>query len=339
MLTKADSVVARGLNTTVEVVARLRRRLESFIRRNPSLGPHDLLTRVRAELARIEPKLARAIEGGVLSSWAGSALALSRELVPAESPSGMFAHVVLPPLIPPSPPFGSTWLVSQPDHPDVRWPAVEAAARQLIGQRIVTPEEYQELEADARAQSFAIARMVTGPAVVAVRDAIAEAVMYGGGLRRFRANVGQVMNAAGLTDSQVETIYRTHTEMARGAGVMQVLGHPLIADEFPYVAWDATHDARVRPDHLAMESAGLSGTNIYRADDPLIRWAWPPAAWNCRCHVTPLTVEDAAAAGVAEAMEWVRTGTPPDRPAWVSSVPIRVPRNWPARDGRIRAVA
>jgi uncharacterized protein with gpF-like domain len=42
------------------------------------------------------------------------------------------------------------------------------------------------------------------------------------------------------------------------------------------LAYYATHDARVRDDHLAMETLGLDGTNIYRADDPIWREYLPP---------------------------------------------------------------
>ncbi len=96
----------------------------------------------------------------------------------------------------------------------------------------------------------------------------------------------------------------------------------------PYVAWDAKNDHKTRQDHSAMMEAGLDGTNIYRADDPAIRRVWAPCGYECRCKMRPVTVEEAAAAGVAEAIAWLETGETPVEPARVGSVPIQAPKGW-----------
>lgn len=53
-------------------------------------------------------------------------------------------------------------------------------------------------------------------------------------------------------------------------------------------------------------------------------------ASNCRCFINPISLEMAAARGVKEAIEWLRTGIPPANPQWVASVPYIVPPNWQA---------
>ncbi len=129
-----------------------------------------------------------------------------------------------------------------------------------------------------------------------------------------------------------------HTLQAAGAGQRAVLDHPLVADEFPYLLWSATHDTRVRPEHLKMEWWGPGECAVYRRDDPMWDTLWPPASYNCRCHATPLSLEDAVSHGSHEAREWLRTGRPPITPAWAARpYPITPPPGWPT-GGRVGAV-
>lgn len=136
------------------------------------------------------------------------------------------------------------------------------------------------------------------------------------------------VGASALTPAHVETVFRTNVLGAYAAGQKAVLAHPAVRSEFPYVAWYATRDTRVRPDHRAMETAGLDGTNVFRADDPALLAVWPPAGWNCRCKVVLLTLEDAAARGVREAIAWLASGLPPARPQFVAAVPLVLPAGW-----------
>jgi hypothetical protein len=101
-----------------------------------------------------------------------------------------------------------------------------------------------------------------------------------------------------------------------------------VRDEFVYLLWSATHDGRVDPDHLAMEKAGLNGTAVYRADDPIFNTHFPPIRWQCRCVVIPLSVADAAEYGCAEAKRWLETGEPPAQPEFVGEVPAQIPPGW-----------
>jgi len=324
-----DRLISGGLAAALAAVRRARRRVASVARRYRSASPAAVVELARAEIARAEPELARVLAAGVLAAWVAAARGPARELPPADDPDPA----------PPAPPFGPLPLAPAGDDPDrpVRWPALDAAARDLLARRAVTPSEFERLGDDARRTAFTVARAVSADAVAAVRDAVAAGVLRGGGLAGFRRAAAAALDEAGMSEPEVEALYRTHTALARAAGTRAVLDHPDVQTEFPYVAWHATRDGRVRPDHLAMEAAGIAGTNVYRADDPQIRRAWPPCGWNCRCVVRPVTLEDAAAAGVPEARVWLRTGTPPARPAWVESVPVIVPRGWPtAGDGRVR---
>lgn len=293
-------------------VRRARARVAAYARRNPYLSGAELIAKLRAELGGAEPELVAAVEKGILGAWLAGARGPAREVPPPDGPPEPAA-------------------AGDDPEPVVRFPAIEAGVRDLMRKNLVTADEYLELAEDAREAAFTVARAVSADAVGAVRAAVARDLVEGGGLRDFSAAVGPMLEATGLADHQIEAVYRTQTGLARAAGMRAVLDHPLVGDEFPYVRWAATRDGRVRPDHLAMETSGIQGSDIYRCDDPQLRRVWPPCSWNCRCIVIPTDVETAAAAGIYEARQWLLTGIPPVEPVWVQSVPVELPDGWPDR--------
>ena len=307
----------RGLSSALSAVRRVRRRVESYARQYRYLSAAELVAKLRAELGNAEPALVAALEKGILVAWvsAARAPALDAAIPPSEPPDAI----------------GRAPRAFGGDEPPVRFPAVEAGVKDLLSRRIVTPDEYLELTEDAKGAAYTVARGVSAAAVGAVRDAVARDLISGGGLRDFSRSVGPLLAEAGLAEHQVESLYRTQTGLARAAGMQKVLANPIVGEEFPYCAYDATHDARTRPDHMALERLGIQGTNIYRTDDPVIRRYWAPWAWNCRCLVRLLSIEDAAAAGIFEARLWLRTGVPPEIPARVPDPGFALPKGWPDR--------
>ena len=316
-----QNLIERQLAAALKAVRALRARAIRFARQNPLLDSGQLVAKVQAELGATEPRLARAIETGILAAWLGAARGPARDAAP---PSRDVFGVEPP--VPPGPPSGAPF---DPEEGGIRFPGIEAAVRDLMARDVLTEGEFLRLAEDARAAAFTVARVVSAEGVAAVRDALARDLSFGGGLREFGAAVGPILEEAGFSDAQVETLYRTQTALASSVGQRAVLEHPLVGDEFPYVAYDATHDSRVRPDHLALERCGIQGTNVYRCDDPVVRRYWAPWGYNCRCVCRLLTVEDAAAAGVTEAREWMRTGRPPDEPAFVPDPGFPLPKGWP----------
>lgn len=59
---------------------------------------------------------------------------------------------------------------------------------------------------------------------------------------------------------------------------------------------------------------------------------------NCRCGQNPLTVKQAAARGVSEAIQWLRTGIPPAHPEHVPHPPVELPPGWGAGGVRLSAI-
>lgn len=223
-------------------------------------------------------------------------------------------------------------LIKPPGEPEpvIRFPVIEEAARDLAERRIMLREDFDRLAAEARATAFTVARVGSLDALEKIRQALVEDVATGGTLRDFAAKVEEALGGSMLSAAHVETVYRTNIGQAAAAGLRQALTSPMVADEFPYVSYEATHDSRTRPEHLELEKLGIGGSSVYRADDPVILRFWAPWDWNCRCIIIPLSIEEAARKGVAEAREWLATGLPPARPAWVKTPDFAPPADAPA---------
>lgn len=212
--------------------------------------------------------------------------------------------------------------------PSASFPQTVRAANWLRERIAYTPAEFAQLDYNAQRAGFTVARIATENTVAKIRNTLADLQGQNVSVRDFQNLMRDTLDVSPLSDSQLETIYRTHTGRAATTAKMGILNHPLVRDEFPYLLYVATHDSRVRPEHLAMESLGLDDTAVYRADDPIWNQFLPPWAWNCRCEVIPLSVEDAAEYGVREAIEWVKTGRPPARPEFVKPRPFSIPNGW-----------
>ncbi len=198
-----------------------------------------------------------------------------------------------------------------------RWPQVEAAAESLAERQVLTPSDFFILDAEARRQAFTVARVQTVDALKTIQKTLTDHVATGGALRQFRETLADNIEIT-LSPAQIENVYRSHVGAAYSAGQRRILANPIVGNEFPYVLYTAIHDARTRHDHLALEKAGIGRTSIYRRTDPVIMEFWPPWDFNCRCHVIPLSIEDAARHKCPEAIQWLRTGIEPTPPAFVA---------------------
>lgn len=223
--------------------------------------------------------------------------------------------------------------------PLIRFPLIEKAAQDLAERKVMTRPDFDRASAAAKREAFTVARVSSIETLTELRDNLSKAVAEGRSLRDFRKDASKIIDGSGplLTPGHVETVFRTNVATAYSAGQQGLLRNPVVNALFPYVRWTAVHDRRTEPSHLAMETAGLNGTAVFRADDPLILAAWPPARWNCRCHCIILSVKSAAKLGVEEAIRWRETGVPPTVPAFVASIPLKVPSGWVG--GRARSLA
>lgn len=314
MLT-ADRVTSRTTALVARAVRRMRGRLLALAYEHRR-DRNGYLAALLRELTTQEPRLAGVIRESQLATF----LAAARHTAELALPPSR-----LPPQKPPDVPMLAL-PESEPAKP--RLVSILKAAEHLRNRIDYTPEEFAELDADAKELGFTVAKAASTDVVRRVRVALAENLEKGHSLGQFRETIAEALEPSLLSDSQVESIYRTQLGRAYSAGQQAALNHPLVRDEFPYLLYSATHDARVRPEHLMMERLGLNGTAVYRADDPVILRFFPPWSWNCRCVALPISLEAAAARGVREAIDWKRTGRPPIFPQYVAPPPFDIPRGW-----------
>lgn len=230
--------------------------------------------------------------------------------------------------LPPTPPFTPPKpLADSPE--EIHFPTIEEAVKNLAERNVLTRPQYDALEAAARAKAFTVANVSAEETLTKIRDSLSANVREGADYATWREKVLEdVDQGTFMSEAHQENVFRTNVQSAFSDGQMVVLQHPLVRSGFPYSAYNAIHDDRVRENHLALEHHGIQETNIYRNDDPVFQLFRPPWDYNDRCSWTPITVQHAAEKGIKEAQEWVRTGVEPAERAFVPMPPFAPPEGF-----------
>jgi hypothetical protein len=160
---------------------------------------------------------------------------------------------------------------------------VQGAVGELRGKRAILPTVVQGRIEAARRSANQVAQVQAQNAQQILQDTLAETVEEGGDVESFRSKVKQVLGERSfLADRHVENVFRTNVMEAYSSARLEMVdSDPQVGSLYPYAAIHATHDDRVRPEHKAMETRGLDGTNVYRMDDPVFRKYRGPWDFNC----------------------------------------------------------
>lgn len=238
------------------------------------------------------------------------ALSADQQVYVQQALAAMEAGGLPPKFSPPAPPAGS------PE--EIHFPTIDEAVKQLAEKNVMTRERFDALDAAAKQKSFAVAGVIADETLTKVRDVLAENVKAGADYETFKQAVLEAVDEGTfMSEWHLETVFRTNVQSAFSDGQMKALSNPMVRSGFPYTAYDSIHDDRVRPEHKELDHLGIQGTNIYRTDDPVFRTFRPPWDFNCRCSWTPMTVRQAAEAGINEAEKWLADGVEPSPPAFV----------------------
>lgn len=309
-----DALIDRGAAGGIAISEEIRARIREAVKKKVPWP--ELLTQVRQIIAEYEPLLARTLSDSMLAAWltAGEKLASRIDFQP---PRG-------------GPPFDFTLPADTPDEgePVVFFPQIERAAMGLAAKQALTRPQYDALAETARMQAFTVAKLTSLDAIERIQRLLEQDIREGGTLREFQARVDAALGESMLSPGHQENIYRTNVGQAYADGQRRMLAHPIIGEEFPYVAYESVADSRRRPEHGWFATHGLNGTNCYRTDDPTIQKFWPPFGFQCRCGATMLTIEQAARRGVAEANRWVESGEQPVVPQFVKAPSFDLPPGW-----------
>ena len=229
--------------------------------------------------------------------------------------AGVVAPLIeqLPPLGGELPPIGVDPLsVLYPgDAPMVRFPIIDEAVVALTKSITIRPEAYYAIAANARRGAFTVTANLKLQTIDKMRDILSEVSEKTQSRTDFMAAVKKEFATLPISEAHLEQVFRNNVNSAYSDGGETALADPVVSDAFPFRAYYPIRDDRARPEHLALEFLGLSGTNVYHRQDPVWALFRPPWDWNCRCGWNPLTIRQAARKGVAVAQQWLDTGVAP----------------------------
>lgn len=319
----ADALIGRGLLHAEVVASELRAKLVDAIIDNP----HDT-QRLRSILAEYEPLLAETISTTEIAAWIAG-----YDFVAGKLPEQALADLTDvsrwfgPPQKPPK-----LWLPpSAAAEPIISFPKIEAAARSLWERQILTRPQFDKLTDDAKTRAFTVAYESSTATLEKIRNVLAENIAEGASLQGFHNRIRDEVEESAIGRGHLENVFRTNTMAAFTQGHDELADDPIVAEIFPYRSYDPIYDSRCRPEHEALGSLGIEGTNIYRAADDFWRVFAIPWDYQCRCGSTLMTIEAAARAGLKEAKRWEKTGIAPPLVSRLEFIPFRPRPGWSQR--------
>ncbi len=303
----------------------VRRLLAKLFGNSDGKTPAQMSRQVVRIIGAIIPEYTSILAESLKAAWFLGASALAKRL-PDRGTSGDSSSFLAPSqrAEPPSQPPTSPVSIAGGhfDEAFVRFPAIDNAVASLQAKLPLPPEVYATLSDTAKNYAFTVAHTDSMETIRTIQQALHETIESGASLQEFQSRMEEAFDGSPLGQAHLENVYRTNVQTAYSTGQDETFRHPIVKAQFPYIAYEAIRDGRVRETHEEMMYLGLDGTNVYRADDPVwMRWM-PPAGFQCRCTTRFMTLEQAAQRGITEAVKWLKTGNPPERPQWCD-VPIQ----------------
>ena len=170
------------------------------------------------------------------------------------------------------------------------WPVIDNAISWLRGQRILTPNQIEQLRGQVADQTAEGVALWADSLDKQLADAIVKSQMSGETTLPWQDRVQQILT---VSQNEAETIARTYTHRAYHAGLEEVLQDPYVADEFPYVLYECTADGRSRATHVAMGGkVAKRGSALQTEMEALVN------EYNCRCTIIPLSEDEAKSRGI-----------------------------------------
>ncbi|MEQ1644562.1 MAG: phage minor head protein [Pyrinomonadaceae bacterium] len=146
--------------------------------------------------------------------------------------------------------------------------------------KLLPPEEFRKLEAEAKAGAFSVANVYKMDVIEAFRDELVDTMESGRTTKQTIDRLRGILDGAGhkmLGNNHLETVVRTTMQLAYGVG--RRLAQDEVKDILPVWEYSAVGDDRTRPTHMALD--GLQ----YSADHTFWNKYYPPWDFRCRCTV------------------------------------------------------
>lgn len=166
-------------------------------------------------------------------------------------------------------------------------------------------DEWHDIWQGAHARAFTVAKASSMDMLETIRTELDKALATGQTSRQFAENLTPLLQQKGWWGKtqfedgrevqlgsayRLNTIFRVNTQTAYMAGRYrrQLEG----AKRRPYWMYVAVLDGNTRPDHRALNG------KVFRFDDPIWRYLYPPNGWGCRCRVRALSEKQVERMGI-----------------------------------------
>lgn len=156
----------------------------------------------------------------------------------------------------------------------------------LMAKRPTPKETFDAMTIEEQQKAFTASRVLKLETLQDMLEQLQEAIVSGKTLPEF---VGSLQDS-GLTNSHLETIFRTNLQSAYGRGSFELLTDSDIASAIWGWRYHTVGDERVRDGHAA-----LDGTAYQLGSHDEI---YPPWDFNCRCSTSAVTRLEAESDGI-----------------------------------------
>lgn len=185
----------------------------------------------------------------------------------------------------------SDWTPPSPDNLfDEKWtdfPMLKASSAAWMKRKVYAKADFEKLTDAVKARSFTAARVASNKGLYDTLVSLQHGVSDGLTIREWREkywdNIQKKYGKPGGTAPWYTlTVFRTNQQAAHAAGrYAEMFDEESIALQ-PYVRYSAILDARVRPEHAALNG------KVFLKTDPNARQYFPPLGFNCRCNLEAL---------------------------------------------------
>ena len=159
----------------------------------------------------------------------------------------------------------------------------EKVIEYLEAQGYVITQNWYDLWEQCQQRAFTIAGIMNEDILADAKDIIDKGVSEGKTFNSVKNEFQARMQAKGWNPSvsRLKMIYRINSDVAYSVGRYQE--QESIKDFAPYWQYSAVMDMNTRPAHAAMNG------KVFKADDPIWNYFYPPNGYNCRCTVRSYT--------------------------------------------------
>lgn len=179
-------------------------------------------------------------------------------------------------------------------------------------------DEWHDVWQGAHARAFTVAKASSMDVLETIRGELDKALANGMTPRDFAKNLQPLLEKKGWWGKKVledgrevqlgnawrlNTIFRVNTQTAYMSGRYR----RQLADvtRRPYWMYVAVLDSNTRPEHRALNG------RVFRWDDPIWQYLYPPNGWGCRCRVRALTEKQIERMGITveQGDDYIKTFT------------------------------